>query len=56
MDIKDLTKNKPNPALEQIKKKAQEIKFGDWEIRLIIHSERVVGFDELKPPVVKFRE
>ncbi len=43
-------------AFDTIKDQAQQIGFGEWKIKLIVHDGKVTGFDELEVPLMKFRE
>ena len=49
-----LTNNKT--AFDAIKDQAQEIGFGEWKLKLIIHDGKITGFDEIEVPLMKFRE
>lgn len=49
----------PNKTtFEALAEIAKDIGFGEWDVKLIIHEGRIVGFDHIphKPPVQKFRE
>lgn len=49
----------PKPKTEQsfrvIDEKAKQIGYGEWVIKLFIHKQEVVGFEEEKPPLIRFR-
>lgn len=47
---------KENPTLKVIAEKCRDIKYGSWEIRLKIHQGRVVGFEQIKSPLLKYSE
>ena len=41
--------------IEYLKKKAKEVEYGEWEIRLVFHKGKITGLDELKQPIVRIR-
>ena len=49
-------KKKGNQTVVELKKRAEYIRFGNWKINLIIHQGRIIGFDQLAEPEIRFRE
>ena len=47
--------DKTSQTFEVIKKKATQINWGEWELKLIINDGEIIGFDQTKEPVIKFR-
>lgn len=47
--------NKTEQSLQAIKEKAEQIKYGEWTIKLMIHTGEIVGFEQEKAPVIRFR-
>ena len=47
---------KKNQTIIELKKRAEQIRFGTYDVRLIIHKSRIIGFDQLAEPVIRFRE
>lgn len=35
---------------------AEEVKFGEWRVKLKIHKGRVTAFEDIEPPKRKFAE
>lgn len=49
-------KKKKNQTFIELEKRAEQIRFGTYDIRLFIHKNRIMGFDQLAEPIIKFRE
>lgn len=49
-------KKKENQTIFELKKRAEYIKFGSYKINLIVHQGRIIGFDQLAEPEIRFRE
>jgi len=39
-----------------LNQKAQDIGYGDWSVKLVIFEGKIIGFDQIDAPVIKFRE
>jgi hypothetical protein len=46
---------KTDETLEVLKKKCKQVGYGELEVRLIIYQDEIIGFDQLKEPIIKFR-
>jgi len=49
-------RKKRNQTFLELKKRAEYIRFGNWKVNLIIHQGRIIGFDQLAEPEIRFRE
>ena len=49
-------KKKKNQTVVELEKRAEQIRFGTYDVRLLIHKNKIIGFDQLAEPVIKFRE
>ena len=47
--------SKTDQTLEVLKKKCEQIDMGEWEIKVYVYRGEIIGFDQLKAPLIKFR-
>ena len=47
--------DKTNQTFEVIRERAKQVGFGEIYLKLLIHKKSIVGFEEEKPPLIKFR-
>ena len=43
-------------SIDIISQKAEQIKYGEWKVKIYIHDGKIVGFDEVEPPIIKYRD
>lgn len=43
-------------ALKVLQKKCREIDYGRFKVELKIHQGKCVGFTQLEPPVIEYRD
>lgn len=43
-------------VFDKITNAASRLGYGTWTVKLIVYDGRVVGFDEVTPPLESFRE
>lgn len=48
-------RSKTEQTLQAIQEKCAQIKYGEWQIKLIIHNGEIVGFEQEHAPLIRFR-
>ena len=47
--------DKTEQTLKALVEKCEQIKYGEWSVKLYIFKQQIVGFDQIGSPVIKFR-